>query len=110
MNELYYIGLDIHKKSITSVMKTPGGRLVRQGSIGATRAALAQGGVARGALVEHCPALAPGGPLAVVDLTPIQHAPLGHLGALQAAVFHHSAVAMLFAVLAPTVAAQKHSQ
>ena len=40
LNDLYYIGLDIHKKSITFVIKTGGGQLVRQGSIEATRASV----------------------------------------------------------------------
>lgn len=40
MNDPYYIGLDIHKKSITFVIKTASGQLVRQGSLAATRPAL----------------------------------------------------------------------
>ena len=40
MNDLYYLGLDIHKKSITYVMKTDSGELARQGTIAAPRAAL----------------------------------------------------------------------
>ncbi len=37
MNDHYYIGLDVHKKSITYVIKTNEGTLVRQGSVSATR-------------------------------------------------------------------------
>ncbi len=37
MNDHYYIGLDVHKKSITYVIKTHEGQLVRQGSVLATR-------------------------------------------------------------------------
>ena len=37
MNDLYYIGLDVHKKSITFVIKTHAGRLVRHGAVTATR-------------------------------------------------------------------------
>lgn len=40
MNDLYYIGLDVHKKSITFVIKTHDGRLVRHGAVRATRAEL----------------------------------------------------------------------
>jgi transposase len=40
MNNLYYIGLDIHKKSITFVIKTYRGELVRHGAIEATRPAV----------------------------------------------------------------------
>ena len=41
MNGHYYIGLDVHKKSITYVIKTHEGQLVRQGSVTATRPELA---------------------------------------------------------------------
>ncbi len=40
MNDHYYIGLDIHKKSITFVIKTKEGELVRQGRLEATHPAL----------------------------------------------------------------------
>ena len=41
MNDHYYIGLDVHKKTITYVIKTHEGQLVRQGSVLATRPDLA---------------------------------------------------------------------
>ena len=41
MNDHYYIGLDVHKKTITCVIKTHEGQLVRQGSVLATRPDLA---------------------------------------------------------------------
>ena len=41
MNDHYYIGLDVHKKTITYVIKTSEGQLVRQGSVLATRRDLA---------------------------------------------------------------------
>ncbi len=37
INDHYYIGLDVHKKSIICVIKTNEGTLVRQGSVSATR-------------------------------------------------------------------------
>ena len=40
MNSVYYIGLDIHKKSITFVIKTFSGQLIRRGAVEATRPAL----------------------------------------------------------------------
>ena len=40
MRELYYIGLDVHKKTITYCSKTQDGALVARGTIEATRAAL----------------------------------------------------------------------
>jgi transposase len=42
MNAVYYIGLDIHKKSITFVIKTHAGQLVQRGSVDATRPALTE--------------------------------------------------------------------
>ena len=41
MNDHYYIGLDVHKKTITYVIKTHEGQLVRRGSVLATRPDLA---------------------------------------------------------------------
>ena len=41
MNDHHYIGLDVHKKTITYVIKTHQGQLVRQGSVLATRRDLA---------------------------------------------------------------------
>ncbi len=46
MNDHYYIGLDIHKKSITFVIKTKEGELVRQGRVEATHPALTAWAVA----------------------------------------------------------------
>ena len=40
LNDLCYSGLDVHKKTITYVIKTNEGKLVRQGSVAATRPAL----------------------------------------------------------------------
>ena len=40
MPELYYIGLDVHKKSISFCIKTADGTLVARGQVAATRAAL----------------------------------------------------------------------
>lgn len=40
MRELYYIGLDVHKKHVSYVIKTAAGELVRGGQVAATRAAL----------------------------------------------------------------------
>ena len=40
MKELYYIRLDVHKKSISYCIKTQAGRVVAQGKVTATRAAL----------------------------------------------------------------------
>jgi len=40
MNSTYFIGLDIHKKSITFVIKTHSGQLVQRGTVEATRPAL----------------------------------------------------------------------
>lgn len=42
MNSVYYIGLDIHKKSISFVIKTYAGQLIRRGAVDATRPALTQ--------------------------------------------------------------------
>jgi len=43
MNTLYYVGLDIHKKSIAYCIKTVDGRLVSQGEINANRESLSEG-------------------------------------------------------------------
>lgn len=40
MKELYYIGLDVHKKHVSYVIKTADGRRIGEGEIAATRAAL----------------------------------------------------------------------
>lgn len=40
MNELYYVGLDVHKRTISYCVKQADGRVVKQGSVAATRAAL----------------------------------------------------------------------
>ena len=42
MNELHYIGLDVHKKSIQFCAKTADGTIVDEGRIGATRQSLRQ--------------------------------------------------------------------
>jgi len=40
MNVIHYIGLDVHKKTISYCMKTADGRIVREGKLQATRLAL----------------------------------------------------------------------
>lgn len=40
MNVIHYIGLDVHKKTISYCIKTADGRIVREGKLQATRAAL----------------------------------------------------------------------
>jgi len=40
MEELYYIGLDVHKKSISCAMKTQAGKVIAEGKVAATRAGL----------------------------------------------------------------------
>ncbi len=40
MPELYYIGLDVHKKSVSFCTKTKDGTIIARGTIEATRAAL----------------------------------------------------------------------
>jgi transposase len=40
MNVIHYIGLDVHKKTISYCMKTADGRIVREGSLPATRPVL----------------------------------------------------------------------
>lgn len=40
MNVIHYIGLDVHKKTISYCIKTADGRIVREGKLPATRAAL----------------------------------------------------------------------
>jgi hypothetical protein len=42
MPELYYIGLDVHKKSVGFSTKSKDGTIVARGSIKATRAALTE--------------------------------------------------------------------
>jgi len=42
MKEYYYVGLDIHKKTITYCVKKPDGEVVDKGTVRATRRALAQ--------------------------------------------------------------------
>ena len=49
MKELYYIGLDVHKKSISYTIKQADGRIVRQGEVEARRAALSAWGQGRSA-------------------------------------------------------------
>ena len=43
MEELYYIGLDLHKKIIVYCIKTMSGVTVSQGMVAATRSALSNG-------------------------------------------------------------------
>ena len=43
MNAIYYIGLDIHKKTIAYCIKKIDGTLVRQGAVAAERKALQNG-------------------------------------------------------------------
>jgi len=40
MAELYYIGLDLHKRIIVYCIKTAGGTVISRGSVAANRAAL----------------------------------------------------------------------
>ena len=40
MNVIHYIGLDVHKKTISYCIKTADGRIVQQGRLEASRAAL----------------------------------------------------------------------
>ena len=40
MNVIHYIGLDVHKKTISYCIKTADGRIVREGKLQATRATL----------------------------------------------------------------------
>lgn len=42
MESIYYIGLDVHKKTIAYCIKTVSGQIVRQGTVGANRMALHQ--------------------------------------------------------------------
>ena len=42
MEELYYIGLDIHKKTISYCTKTKDGTIIARGKIDATRKALSE--------------------------------------------------------------------
>ena len=48
MTSIYYVGLDVHKKSISYCAKTEDGRIVQEGEVAATRAALS-------AWAEHLP-------------------------------------------------------
>ena len=61
------------------------------------------------ALVEDFQGLAPGGLLAVVDLTQIQHAALDDSAGLQAAAFLDAVVAVFLAVLRSPMASQEHA-
>jgi len=49
MSAMYYIGLDIHKKTIAYCIKRIDGQLVRQGTVAADRTALKNGS-------QSCPA------------------------------------------------------
>jgi hypothetical protein len=60
-------------------------------------------------LIEDFQCFAPRCLLTVVDLTQIQDPALRHLSRLQPAALHHAVVVMLFAILHPFVAAQKHA-
>src|SRR3954471_5758068 len=60
------------------------------------------------ALVERLDRLAPGGALAVVDLAQIKHVPLHCPPAENPPVLHDAPIAVLFAVLAADLVAQKH--
>src|SRR4051812_15152341 len=60
------------------------------------------------ALVERLDRLAPGGALAVVDLAQIKHVPLHCPAAANPTVLHDAPIAVLFAVLAADLVAQKH--
>ena len=40
LNVIHYIGLDVHKKTISYCIKTADGRIVREGKLQATRATL----------------------------------------------------------------------
>ena len=42
MESIYYIGLDVHKKTIAYCIKTVSGQIVRHGTVGANRVALRQ--------------------------------------------------------------------
>ncbi len=60
------------------------------------------------ALIERLDRLAPCGALAVIDLAQIKHVPLHRPAAGHAAVLHDAPVAVLLAVLAAKLVAQKH--
>lgn len=47
MNELHYIGFDVHKKSISFCSKTAAGEIVEEGTIAAQRAVLREWAAAR---------------------------------------------------------------
>ena len=38
--QMYYIGLDVHKKTVSYCIKEAGGQILREGTIGATRSEL----------------------------------------------------------------------
>jgi transposase len=40
MNEIYYIGFDVHKKSVSYCAKTASGEIIREGELPARREAL----------------------------------------------------------------------
>ena len=40
MNAIHYIGLDVHKKTISFCVKTAAGQIVEEGQLEASRAAL----------------------------------------------------------------------
>jgi hypothetical protein len=60
------------------------------------------------ALVERLDRLAPGGTLAIVDLAQVQHVPLHRPAAGDPAVLDDAPIAVLLAVFAAKLVAQKH--
>src|SRR5271157_184158 len=60
-------------------------------------------------LVEDFQRLAPGGLLAIVDLTQIQHTALHDSAGLKAAAFLDAVIAVFLAVFLPPVASQEHA-
>ena len=48
MNVIHYIGLDVHKKTISYCVKTADGQIVEQGKLEATRGAAALGAARNG--------------------------------------------------------------
>ena len=40
MSSMHYVGMDVHKKTISYCVKTPGGRVREEGTVASTRAAL----------------------------------------------------------------------
>src|ERR1017187_9854085 len=61
-----------------------------------------------GAFIEDLDRLAPRRSLAVVDLSKIQYLPLNHAAIMNAPVFDNRPCAMVLAVLAANLGAQKH--